>query len=247
MKFQLEGKRKAVIADPGNVLVMGGPGAGKTTLAILKAKSCMPSFQPGQTALFLSFSRAAVQQILLRCRSVLSREEMQQIDVRTYHSFCWELLKGHGRALGGSMLQMITPGQEGVMRTQFDGDWSAERQRLLTDESRASFEIFAHAAARLVEESAHIRSGIADLHPLLILDEFQDTDDDQWRLVKALSSAATNIFLADSEQRIYDYAPACGLIGWIYCARRSSSQRRTLRQTISAARPLTSFASQTPW
>lgn len=205
MKFELEDKRKAVIAEPGNVLVMGGPGAGKTTLAILKAQQRMPSFKPGQTALFLSFSRAAVQQILLRCRSVLSRDEMQQIEVRTYHSFCWELLKYHGRALGGVPLKMVTPGQEGVMRTQFAGDWAPERHRLLNDEARISFEVFAHAAARLVEESKHIRAGIADAHPLMILDEFQDTDDDQWRLVNALSGATKSVFLADPEQRIYGY------------------------------------------
>src|SRR5262249_46815266 len=68
-------------------------------------------------------------------------------------------------------------------------------------------DLFAHAAARLIDESQQLRRGIADLYPLIILDEFQDTDDDQWRLIRALSSATTAMFLADAEQRIYDFRP----------------------------------------
>lgn len=205
MTFVLNDQRRSVLDEPGHVLVLGGPGAGKTTLAILKAQAGMPGMKPGQTALFLSFSRAAVQQIITRCKTVLGREELSKIEVRTYHSFCWELLKGHGRALRGSPIAMISPGQEGMMRTQFAGNWETERRRLLDDESRASFDTFAHAAARLIEESRHIRDGIADIHPLIILDEFQDTDDDQWRLVQALAEATRSVFLADPGQRIYDF------------------------------------------
>jgi DNA helicase-2/ATP-dependent DNA helicase PcrA len=100
---------------------------------------------------------------------------------------------------------MLTPGQEGRARTQFTGDWTAERARLLAEESTISFDLFAHAAARLFEESARLRHWIADLFPLIILDEFQDTDDDQWRLARALAEASTVAFLADEEQRIYDF------------------------------------------
>lgn len=205
MSFVLNDQRRIVLEEPGHVLVLGGPGAGKTTLAILKAQGVMPRMKPGQTALFLSFSRAAVQQIITRCKTSLNREELSRIEIRTYHSFCWELLRGHGRALRGSPITMISPGQEGMMRTQFEGNWDTERLRLLNEESRASFDAFAHAAARLIEESRHIRSGIADIHPLIILDEFQDTDDDQWRLVQALAEATKSVFLADPDQRIYDF------------------------------------------
>src|SRR4051812_15964140 len=207
MPFEICKKRQAVIDAEGHTLVLGGPGAGKTTLALFKAKQIIPTLKPGQKILFLSFSRSAVQQIMGRCREVLSRDERRSIDVRTYHGFCWDLLAAHGRALRGVPLVMVTPSEEGRARVRFDGDWSVESRRLLDTQSRVCFDLFAHASARLLEESVRLRNWIADLHPLIILDEFQDSDDDQWRLSKALASATTAAFLADPDQRIYDFRP----------------------------------------
>jgi DNA helicase II / ATP-dependent DNA helicase PcrA len=207
MPFEIGPKRQAVIDAEEHVLVLGGPGAGKTTLALLKAKSLLPTLKPGQTILFLSFSRAAVQQIVARCREVLSKEERKLIDVRTYHAFCWELLRAHGQIFNGTPFSMLTPGVEGRSRTRFDGEWGVERRRLLDEENKCCFDLFAHATARMVEESQKFRASIGDLFPLIILDEFQDSDDDQWRLAKALASATQAAFLADGAQRIYDFRP----------------------------------------
>lgn len=207
MKFELDQKRKNLIAEPGHILVLGGPGSGKTTLAILKAKARIAALLPGQNVLFLSFSRAAVQQIIQRCRDILSADELRRIEVRTYHAFCWELLRAHGQALCGFPLTMMAPGTESVMRTQFTGDWGNERRRLLDEDGLVSFDAFAHAAARLLEESKVLRSDIGDIYPFVILDEFQDTDDDQWRLVDALAASTNCAFLADPLQRIYTFRP----------------------------------------
>ena len=55
MPFEICAKRQAVIDAAGHNLVLGGPGAGKTTLALLKAKPLIASLKPGQKVLFLSF------------------------------------------------------------------------------------------------------------------------------------------------------------------------------------------------
>ena len=67
----------ALEAD-GPVLVTGGPGSGKTTLALLKAQRQIASLEPGQEVLFLSFSRAAVRQVLLRCKDILTQTDRSE-------------------------------------------------------------------------------------------------------------------------------------------------------------------------
>lgn len=204
MAFTICEKRQSVIDEQGHALVIGGPGSGKTTLALLKSKGILDTLAPGQSILFLSFSRAAVQQILKRCREILTKEEMKRIDVRTYHSFCWDILHCHGRLLGGRPLKMMAPSEEGTRRTQFDGDWAAESRRLKDEDGVVCFDLFAAATAELFEGSTHLRSWMGRLFPLVILDEFQDSDDDQWRFVQQLSDVTQTLFLADTEQRIFE-------------------------------------------
>lgn len=204
MAFAICEKRQSVIDEQGHALVIGGPGSGKTTLALLKSKGILDTLVPGQSILFLSFSRAAVQQILKRCREILSKEEMKRIDVRTYHSFCWGILHCHGRLLGGRPLKMMAPSEEGTRRTQFEGDWAAESRRLKDEDGVVSFDLFAAATAELFERSAHLRAWMGRLYPLIILDEFQDSDDDQWRFIQQLGAVTQTLFLADTEQRIFE-------------------------------------------
>src|SRR4051812_45835154 len=97
MSFDLSEAARRMLESDGPALVLGGPGSGKTTLSLLKAQRLIPSLAPGQEVLFLSFSRAAVHQVAVRCKDVLSTEERGLIAVKTYHAFCMEVLRVHGR------------------------------------------------------------------------------------------------------------------------------------------------------
>jgi DNA helicase II / ATP-dependent DNA helicase PcrA len=56
VKLELCDKRKAIIAQGGHLLVLGGPGSGKTTIALFKAQRRVPTLKPGQEILFLIFA-----------------------------------------------------------------------------------------------------------------------------------------------------------------------------------------------
>ena len=205
MSIDLDEKRKAILDAEGHILVLGGPGSGKTTIALLKAKAQYPLLLPGQKLLFLSFSRAAVRQILNGCQEHLSTEVRSVIEVKTYHAFCMEVLRSHGRLLSGKVVSIIFPTKERLLKSKFNGNWSKERERLAKEDARFCFDLFASGVAELLEKSRVLRELMASCYPTVIVDEFQDTDDCQWRIVKMLTTATRILCLADKDQGIFDY------------------------------------------
>ena len=82
-----------------------------------------------------------------------------------------------------------------------------ERERLCRQDGRIAFDLFAPKASSLLEKSAHLRRLTAQRHPLLIIDEAQDTGPDAWNCVQQLAPHTQVICLADLEQQIFDYLP----------------------------------------
>lgn len=205
LTITLDEKRRRIISEPGHLLVTGGPGSGKTTIALIKAKELIGTLMPGQEILFLSFSRAAVRQVLTRCKSILTRDERASIEVQTYHSFCLECLRTHGRLLAGKPVTFIYPDVERIQKGDYEGDWIEEAARRAKTDAVFGFDRFAEALADIFEGSSAARELIGRKYPMIIVDEFQDTDDDQWRMVAALSARTTIFCLADPDQSIFQY------------------------------------------
>lgn len=205
MTISLSEQGQAILHETGPTLVLGGPGSGKTTLSLIKSKQIIAELEEGQEVLFLSFSRSAVRQVLIRCQDVLTISERKRIAVRTYHGFCLELLRVHGKLLTGKQAQVMYPALASIQRRALGEEWPEAEARLAEREGIYTFDEFARAATRLVEGAESVARLLSSRYPVIILDEFQDTSDDQWALVQELSKRSRLLLLADPDQRIFDY------------------------------------------
>ncbi len=230
--MQLTDKQLEIMAADGHLLVTGGPGSGKTTVSILKAAQIAERrLRPGQKVLFLSFARATVSRVVetIEYEQQIPREQKRRIDVETYHSFFWRILKAHGYLIGlPRRIDILTPPTEAIalsgirsayaaaskltdaekVEEEKEEKEAAERLRLARDDGAVCFDLFAPYVGDILHGSERIRRLLATMYPVIILDEFQDTNAEQWSVVQALGEVITLIALADPEQRIYDWIGA---------------------------------------
>ena len=223
-KFQI-----AILEQQGHLLVEGGPGSGKTTIAIIKAESIIHQLVNRQHILFLSFSNPAVSRIAeaIDQSKLFAKEKSKQLEVQTYHAFFGQILKTHGYLIGlPRKIRILTTITESVAlspirstprgKKRMTAEEKEHRKKLADDELRRlafeqgyiAFDLFASLVSELLAKGEKVRDLLCSAYPYIFLDEFQDTTDQQWEVIKFLGKKSTLIALADPEQRIYDFAGA---------------------------------------
>ncbi|PIQ42812.1 MAG: AAA family ATPase [Gammaproteobacteria bacterium CG11_big_fil_rev_8_21_14_0_20_46_22] len=227
--MNLSNKQREILQATGHLLIIGGPGAGKTTISILKAINIANELSDGRKILFLSFARQSVARIVetLEKHAKNNLHDCKNIKIDTYHSFFWKIMKSHGYLLGlPRKLSVLNPPAEAValssIRHQYGSisqltetdinnknkEESAKRHQIAKNEGRVCFDLFANYVHDILLGSEKIKKLISDTYPYIILDEFQDTSAAQWDVVNLLGQNSELIALADPEQRIYDFIGA---------------------------------------
>ncbi|MEO1405074.1 MAG: UvrD-helicase domain-containing protein, partial [Pseudomonadota bacterium] len=235
MKMELSGGQKEFLAAHGHALVTGGAGSGKTTVAILKAaKLSHDLLYPSQKVLFLSFARPTIARVeeAIQQSKAITKQEKASIEVDTYHSFFWRILNAHGYLLGlprslevlegyneaeillglresfGGKPNPLKSAEEKTRYESYQKELDGIRWACAKTDGKIAFDLFAPTTAKILKQSARIRELISLKYPYVILDEFQDTDADQWEVVSELGRNSTLITLADPEQQIYRWKGA---------------------------------------
>lgn len=229
-------QREAIEANAHALLVLAGPGAGKTFCLIERIRHLIEKlhFDPARICAF-TFTNKAAGEIAHRLEAQLG-DAAAKIKRGTIHAFCAELL----RELGTSVL--LEPGfgiadeeyQLSVLR-RIEGArrwhrgtlnrFSAHRfrgdplmhddamlfemyERFLAKRKLVDFDTLVLRAADLLErdrEGAEVR-GRWDV---ILVDEFQDLNPVQYRVVRALAKDHRHVFgVGDDEQSIYSWAGA---------------------------------------
>jgi DNA helicase-2/ATP-dependent DNA helicase PcrA len=193
-------------------MVRGGAGSGKTTIALAKACEDLAAGRLGDSgkALFLSFARATIARVAEQATATLPKNHLRRVEINTYHGFAWSVLKSHAYLLGTKPgVSLLLPAQARERLAGLARDVRTTRLRQLFDEEGlVAFDLFPILLAELLEQSPVLAEAFGRAYPTIIVDEFQDTNDQEWAMISRLGQRSRLIALGDPKQRIYDFKGA---------------------------------------
>ncbi|MFE1826622.1 ATP-dependent helicase [Streptomyces yangpuensis] len=261
----LDAAQRAVVDHAGGpLLVLAGPGTGKTTTLVEAVAARVEAGTDPSRILILTFSRKAA--VELRDRAALRLGGARAPQATTFHSFCYGLVRAHQDTdLFADPLRLLSgPEQDVMVRTLLEGQrrirsirWPDDLRAALTtrgfaDEVRAvlararelglgptALADFAErigrpdwkAAAAFLSEYLDVLDiqgtldyaellhravllaertpSLASAYDAIFVDEYQDTDASQLRLLRALTGrGGTLVAFGDPDQSIYAFRGA---------------------------------------
>lgn len=224
-----ERQRKAVEASDGPVMVIAGPGTGKTkTLAarivyLITQKKAKP-----QEILALTFTKKAAEEMQIRVAAAIGSEQAPKIT--TFHGLCYELLGGELEFISEPQrLRLI----KSLRRPAVLKNLSAKELGLKISQAKNAVDQPEPEVAKIVaayNEALHAQN-LYDFDDLLqnaygllrqgeqekpyryiFADEFQDTNRLQYEILKLLRVNDNLFVIGDPNQSIYGFRGASGTI-----------------------------------
>ncbi len=228
-------QREAIEAEARSLLVLAGPGAGKTFCLIERIRYLIEvkGFAPARICAF-TFTNKAAGEISHRLESRLG-DAAERIRRGTIHAFCAEVLREAGTLVGVESGFGIADEEYQVAvlrRLKVKAEWcrntltrfSAQRfrgvplhpndiplfhayEKFLARQRVLDYDMLVMRAADLLELPA--AAPIRARWDVLLVDEFQDLNPVQYRVIRALAGEHRRVFaVGDDEQSIYSWAGA---------------------------------------
>ncbi|MGH7530771.1 MAG: UvrD-helicase domain-containing protein, partial [Gemmatimonadales bacterium] len=231
-------QRLAIAAPLGPVLVVAGPGAGKTFCLIGRIHHLITTHGiPPARICAVTFTNRAAEEIAQRLRATDHADRMADTTRGTIHALCLALLREHAEAAGlrkgfgvaDEPYQQVILARLGVPTERRGGILTRfGRHRFqgyaLTPDEAALFRAYgswlAHRnmvdfddlivrAERLLRTNGEIADAVAGRWDYLLVDEFQDVNAVQYDLLKRLAAPHGNFFaVGDDEQSIFTWTGA---------------------------------------
>ncbi|MFL5500160.1 MAG: UvrD-helicase domain-containing protein [Gemmatimonadaceae bacterium] len=231
-----ESQRAAIEATPQPLLVLAGPGAGKTFCLIERIRYLIErlDIDPARICVF-TFTNKAAGEIAERLHNELG-DRVERVKRGTIHAFCAELLREFGERVDlqpgfgiadepyqKSLLRRLrVPPKmhksvlEAFSRHRFRGDSLGHRyqkyydryQRATAERNVADFDTLVLKTAQLLRMD-DVALVIRVRWDVVLVDEFQDLNPIQYAIVRRLAQEHRHIFaVGDDEQSVYSWTGA---------------------------------------
>jgi DNA helicase-2/ATP-dependent DNA helicase PcrA len=227
-----EAQSRAVAHDNGHLLIVAGPGTGKTHTLIHRILSFISKLQAGQKVLAITFTNKAAEEMRERLKA-LSPGVEDSVAVGTFHSFCLQLLRQriHQTNLP-SGFRVASPEEiEGILKTAWDipaqdlkkilefiSRWKSfspgqskpprlkEYNECLRSKGLADFDDLLYETLILLRNNEKVAAQIRRMYPLICVDEYQDLNAIQNALLKELVDENVRLTaIGDPNQAIYGF------------------------------------------
>ena len=190
-----EYQQSAVKNENSQLLIVAGPGSGKTTVLtqriahLIKDKSIQP-----ENCLAITFTRRASQEMRERLNKILENKA-SLLNIHTFHSLCFSILKENYERAGLNEDFTVMSEQEKAL---------CKDEKLL--ENALGFDDLIILTVKLLTENEDILNTYRSRFKYVSVDEYQDIDENQYKLIRLLVQQDGNIFvIGDPNQAIYGF------------------------------------------
>ncbi|MCW2239067.1 RecQ family ATP-dependent DNA helicase [Azospirillum canadense] len=187
-----------VTASPGsNLLVLAGPGSGKTRVIVHRCAWLMRVRRvPARAILVLCFNHAAALEVRRRLRGLVG-EEGAWVDAHTYHALAMRLI-------GASFAERVERGADAAARSGLDGVVRDATALLRGERDLPGL------------DAEEIRERLLARYRYILIDEYQDIDEDQYNLVSTIAGRQEKepegrialLAVGDDDQSVYRFRGA---------------------------------------
>ena len=188
-------QQNAVENTSTRLLIAAGPGSGKTTVLtkriayIINEKNVSP-----QNCLAITFTRRAAGEMRERLETLLNNNA-KSVNIHTFHSLCFSILKVNYEKAGLNSDLIVMSDTEKQL---------CKDVHLL--ENAIGFDDLITLTVKLFNENTDILEKYRKNFQYVFVDEYQDIDENQYKLIRLLVPQNGNIFaIGDPNQAIYGF------------------------------------------
>jgi len=207
MSSNLSDIQKAIVeAETGASIVTAGAGSGKTRVLTHRLAYLIQNGMPSHTIIALTFTNKAAKEMKHRVEDLTGGNCNAYLG--TFHAWCARFLRKNIKEPYNSNFT-IYDAKDSAKLLKEVGEDIAEYHKALEKSNAIDFDGLLELTLDLLKKDETVRNEIQDFIKFILVDEFQDTNDIQYKIVSILAGKCKNIMVVgDEDQCIYSWRGA---------------------------------------